>query len=215
MKILVTGFDPFGDDIVNPAFEAVKLLPDHIGEAQIIKLEVPTVFGKAAEKTIEAIKQEQVDAVICVGQAGGRTRLSLEKVAINWVDARIPDNEQQQPLQQEIITGASTAYFSTLPLMSMMNRIQKNQLPVEISYTAGTFVCNELMYRVLDYTENHAKSVMAGFIHVPFIPEQVITRPGTASLSLETIAESLRCGIEAMVEGEEVASFSSSSGTIC
>lgn len=215
MKILVTGFDPFGEDTINPAFEAVKLLPDNIGGAQIIKLEVPTVFGKAAEKTIEVIEREKADVVVCVGQAGGRTRLSIEKVAINWVDARIPDNDRQQPLQQTIISDAATAYFSTLPLTAMISHVQKNQLPVEISYTAGTFVCNELMYRVLNYTENCARSIMAGFIHVPFIPEQVTNRPGTASLSLETIAESLRCGIEAIAQGENDEKATQSSGTIC
>ncbi len=102
MKILITGFDPFGGELVNPAYEAIKLLPDEIGGAQIVKMEVPTVFGKAGEVLKAGIEMHQPDAVICVGQAGGRSGMSVEKVAINFQDARIPDNENQQPIDQVI-----------------------------------------------------------------------------------------------------------------
>ena len=103
MKILVTGFDPFGGQAINPAFEAVKLLPDVIGGAEIVKIEIPTVFGKCAHKVEEAIAQYNPDCVLCVGQAGGRSSITVEKVAINYCDARIADNEGNQPLDSKII----------------------------------------------------------------------------------------------------------------
>ena len=149
MKILITGFDPFGGESVNPAYEAVKLLPDEIGGAQIVKREVPTVFGKSGTVLEEAILTEQPDAVICVGQAGGRSGICVEKTAINFQDARIPDNENQQPIDKPVKEDGETAYFASLPVKAMVAEMRKNGIPAFVSYTAGTYVCNELMYTLL------------------------------------------------------------------
>ena len=147
MKVLVTGFDPFGGDKVNPAYEAVKKMPDEISGAEIIKVEVPTVFEKSSQVVKEAIQQHQPDVVICVGQAGGRSAVSFERVAINLAEARIPDNEGNQPFDTALEENGPAAYFTSLPIKAMTKNVQDHGLPAYISYTAGTFVCNDIMDR--------------------------------------------------------------------
>lgn len=201
MKVLVTGFDPFGGDKVNPAYEAVKLIPEEVAGAKIIKLEIPTVFAESGSVLKEAMKKEQPDIVICVGQAGGRAAVSLERVAINLAEARIPDNKGNQPIGVKLEEDGETAYFTSLPIKAMMKNIQEHGLPAYISYTAGTFVCNDIMYRLLYAIEREFPNVKGGFIHVPFEPTQVIDRPvGTASMPIQTIADSLTYAIEAAVK---------------
>ena len=124
-KILITGFDPFGGEKINPAYEAVKLLPDQIAGAEVIKLEVPTVFGKGPQKTVDAIEEYQPDYVLCIGQAGGRSQLTPEFVGINYVQARIPDNEGNQPMNQPLVEGAPAAYFATIPVHAMVEEMKK------------------------------------------------------------------------------------------
>ena len=200
MKVLVTGFDPFGGDKVNPAYEAVKLIPEEVAGAKIIKLEIPTVFAESGVVLKEAMKKEQPDIVICVGQAGGRAAVSLERVAINLAEARIPDNKGNQPLGVKLEEDGENAYFTSLPIKAMMKNIQNHGLPAYISYTAGTFVCNDIMYRLLYTIEREFPKVRGGFIHVPFAPTQVINRPvDTASMPIQTIADSLTYAIEAAV----------------
>ena len=201
MKVLVTGFDPFGGDKVNPAYEAVKLIPEEVAGAKIIKLEIPTVFAESGSVLKEAMKKEQPDIVICVGQAGGRAAVSLERVAINLAEARIPDNKGNQPIGVKLEEDGETAYFTSLPIKAMMKNIQEHGLPAYISYTAGTFVCNDIMYRLLYAIEREFPNAKGGFIHVPFEPTQVIDRPvGTASMPIQTIADSLTYAIEAAVK---------------
>lgn len=149
MKVLITGFDPFGGEKVNPAFEAVKLLPDTIAGAEIIKLEIPTVFTRSAVVVEEAIKEHQPDIVINVGQAGGRSCMTVEKVAINLAEARIPDNDGEQPFDQPLREDGETAYFATIPVKAMVENMRNHGIPAHISYTAGTYVCNSIMYNVL------------------------------------------------------------------
>ena len=204
MKVLVTGFDPFGGDKVNPAYEAVKKMPDEISGAEIIKVEVPTVFEKSSQVVKEAIQQHQPDVVICVGQAGGRSAVSFERVAINLAEARIPDNEGNQPFDTALEENGPAAYFTSLPIKAMTKNVQDHGLPAYISYTAGTFVCNDIMYRLLRLIETQFPAIRGGFIHVPFSPDQVIDRPvGTPSMSLEDIASSLTYAVEAAVENKE------------
>ena len=199
MKILVTGFDPFGGETVNPAYEAVKLLPDTIGGAQIFKLEIPTVFSLSGPAVEEGIKKYQPDVVLCVGQAGGRASISVEKVAINFVDARIPDNNGEQPLDEPLQAAGPAAYFATIPVKAMMQHVREKGLPCAVSYTAGTYVCNSIMYNVLYMCEKRYPNIRAGFIHVPFACGQVIDKAlTTPSMSLETIAKSLEYAIEAV-----------------
>ena len=209
MKIIITGFDPFGGESVNPAYEAVKLLPDAIGGAQVIKLEVPTVFGKAGEVLEAGIKEHQPDVVICIGQAGGRSGICVEKVAINFQDARIPDNEGAQPFDKAITEDGQTAYFATVPVKAMVSKMRENGIPAFVSYTAGTFVCNELMYALLYLIDKKYPNLRGGFIHVPFSMGQTVEKPiGTPAMSLESIAKGLEYAVLAVVENEEDISVS-------
>ena len=137
MKILITGFDPFGGETVNPAYEAVKLLPDTIAGAEIIKLEVPTRFHRAGAVLEDAMQRHKPDAVICVGQAGGRAAITPEKVAINLMDGRIPDNTGYQPVDVPIREDGETAYFTSLPVKAMVQRMRDAGIPAAVSYTAG------------------------------------------------------------------------------
>lgn len=199
MKILVTGFDPFGGESVNPAYEAVKLLPDVIGGAEIFKLEIPTVFSLSGQAVEEGIRKYQPDVVICVGQAGGRASISVEKVAINFVDARIPDNNGEQPLDEPLQADGPAAYFATLPVKAMVQHVKEAGLPCYLSFTAGTYVCNSIMYNVLYMCEKRYPGIRAGFIHVPYACGQVIDKANTTpSMPLETIAKSLEYAIEAV-----------------
>lgn len=211
MKVLVTGFDPFGGETVNPAFEAVKLLADQIAGAEIIKLEVPTVFSKSEKVIAEAIKTYTPDVVISVGQAGGRSCVTIEQVAINLAEARIPDNDGEQPQGEKLKEDGENAYFTSLPIHAAVERVRKAWLPCHISYTAGTYVCNAVMYNVLYMAEREYPGVRAGFVHVPFICEQVVDKPnGTPSMALQDIVRSLTCIIEASVlHTEDVASLGS------
>jgi len=200
MKILVTGFDPFGEDTMNPAFEAVKLLPSKIGDADIVTEEIPTVHGKCGVVLQSAIEKHKPNAVLCIGQAGGRSSISIEKVAVNLAEARIPDNENNQPSDQPIVEGGPTAYFTNLPIKAMVQNVKKHNIPSSISYTAGTFVCNDIMYRLMHMIATEYKDIRGGFIHVPFDTAQVINRAdGTPSMPIATIAKGLEYAIEAIL----------------
>ena len=200
MKILVTGFDPFGSDKINPAIEAVKRLPDTIKGAKIIKLEIPTVFNKSAQVVHQAIVKEQPDYVLNVGQAGGRSALTPERVAININDGRIPDNDGYQPLDEPIQLDGDTAYFTQLPIKAMAKAIRAAGLPAIVSNTAGTYVCNHIFYQVQYMRAKEFPKLKAGFIHIPFLPEQVITRPNQPSMALADIVKGLTAAIGAIVE---------------
>lgn len=203
MKVLVTGFDPFGGEAVNPAFEAVKLLPDEIAGAQIIKLEIPTVFSKSGPAVEEGIKEYEPDVVINVGQAGGRSCVTIEQVAINLAEARIPDNAGEQPSDEPLQKDGEPAYYATIPVKAIVKNIRDHGIPCHISYTAGTYVCNCVMYNVLHMAKTKYPNIRAGFIHVPFAAEQVVEKPnGTPFMSLEMIAKSLEYAIEAAVKNE-------------
>ena len=199
MKILVTGFDPFGGEPTNPAIESVKRIDDNIEGAEIIKLEIPTVFHKAADVVEEKIKEVKPDVVLSIGQAGGRYGIAVERVAINQDDARIEDNEGNQPIDVVIREDGAPAYFSTLPIKAMVEEIKKENLPAYVSNTAGTFVCNHIMYQDLYLAEKY-RNIKAGFIHVPFLTEQVVDKKDTASMSLEDIVKGLNAAIRAIVK---------------
>jgi len=204
MKVLVTGFDPFGGDKINPAFEAVKLIPATVAGAEVVKEEVPTVFGKCGVVLEQCIEKHKPDIVICVGQAGGRSVMSIEKIAINLAEARIPDNDNQQPSDEPTVKDGPIAYFSRLPVKAIVKTIKENGIPSSISYTAGTYVCNDIMYRLLHLIETKYPTIKGGFIHVPFATSQVVDRPdGTPAMSAETIAKGLEYAIEATIKYEE------------
>lgn len=200
MKILITGFDPFGGEKVNPAYEAIKLLEDRISDATIIKLEIPTVFHKSAEVIKDKINEENPDVIVCVGQAGGRFDVTPERVAINVDDARIPDNENNQPIDEKIKEDGADAYFSSLPIKAMVEKMRGAAVPSSVSNSAGTFVCNHIMYQVLYFIDKEFPGKTGGFVHVPFIPEQTIGKSNQPSMHLEDIAKGLEAGIKAIVE---------------
>ena len=190
-KLLITGFDPFGGESINPSWEAVKLLPEEIGEYTVYKLQIPTVFGVAAEKLLEKAEEIQPDVIISVGQAGGRAALTPERIGINVRDARIADNAGISPKDEPIVPGGPDGYFSTLPVKAMIAAITEAGLPAAISNTAGTFVCNDVLYTLLHhYRDTH---VRCGFIHVPYLPQQ-----GEPNLTLEQTAQALIAAVSAL-----------------
>ena len=200
MKVLVTGFDPFGGEKLNPALEAIKSLPSEIQGVEVRWLEVPTVFYKSAKILEEEIRIYQPDIVLCIGQAGGRKGLTPERVAINQDDARIPDNEGNQPIDLPIRQDGAPAYFSSLPIKAMVQAIKKEGLPASVSNTAGTFVCNHLMYQALYLVEKKFPHVKAGFMHIPYMMEQVVNRPTTPAMSLVDIRRGIEAAIGAIIE---------------
>ena len=203
MKILLTAFEPFGGDTVNPAQEAVRLVADEIAGAQIVKIDVPVVVGKSIEAVRSAMEKERPDAVLCIGQAGGRIGLTPERVAINIDDARIPDNEGNQPIDKPVYEDGAPAYFSNLPVKAMVAAIRDAGVPASLSNTAGTFVCNHLMYGVLYHIAKSYPGMRGGFMHVPFLHEQVMNRPNTASLSLNDIVTGIEAALKAIVENDK------------
>lgn len=202
MKILFTGFDPFGGAAINPAFEAIRLLPDTIAGAEVIKVEIPTVFGKGAEVMLEAVRKHRPDYVIAVGQAGGRAAVTPEFVGINYCDARIPDNENRQPLGEPIVENGENAYFTKLPVKAIVQKLRQAGIPAAVSYTAGTYVCNDVMYRLLHYIRCEQPELVGGFIHVPYAAQQTVEMPTTPSMSLQMISDALRIAAEVTLENK-------------
>ena len=203
MKILVTGFDPFGGESVNPALESVKRLPATIQGAEVKWVEIPTVFHRSAAVLEKEMEAYQPDVVLCVGQAGGRTGLTPERVAINQDDARIPDNDGNQPIDVVIRADGAPAYFSSLPIKAMVEEIKKAGLPASVSNTAGTFVCNHLMYQALYLVDKKFPQTRAGFIHIPYMLEQVVDKPSQPAIGLADITRGLEAAIRAIVLYEQ------------
>lgn len=199
MKLLLTAFEPFGGSDMNPAQDAVGLIPDRIGDTEIVRIDVPVVFGEAIQAVSAAIRREKPDAVLCIGQAGGRAALTPERVAINIDDASIPDNAGAQPVDRPVVPGGPAAYFATLPVKAMVAAIRQAGLPASLSNTAGTFVCNHLMYGVLHLLATEYPGVRGGFMHVPFAPQQVADRPAP-SMSVEDIARGIAAAIAVIAE---------------
>lgn len=190
-KILFTGFEPFGEDTTNPSWEAVKLLPDQAGESVIVKRCMPVEYDRVAKLLRQAVEEEKPDAVICVGQAGGRAVLTPEMVAINLNDASIPDNAGILHGGEPICTEGPAAYFATIPVKAIALGMQRRGVPAAVSYTAGTYVCNNLMYHLLRLLETEYPAVKGGFIHVPYECGQVLGKANMPSLPLAVIAKGL------------------------
>ena len=196
MKIIVTGFDPFGGETINPSIECVKALPEIEG-VELIRLELPTVFKESAKRLNEVINDVKPDAVLSVGQAGGRPGITMERIAINVDDARIPDNISQQPIDEAIQLDGEDAYFTTLPIKRIVKAIREAGISAEVSNSAGTFVCNHIMYQALFAATKADKPFKAGFMHIPFIPEQTTDKP---SLPLEESTKALQIAIETILD---------------
>ncbi|MBZ4222638.1 pyroglutamyl-peptidase I [Bacillus wiedmannii] len=198
MKIvLLTGFDPFGGESINPAWEVAKSLHERtIGEYKIISKQVPTVFQKSISVLKEYIEELNPEMIICIGQAGGRPDITIERVAINVDDARIADNEGNQPVDVPVVEEGPAAYWSTLPMKAIVKKLQEEGIPASVSQSAGTFVCNHLFYGLMHELEKRDKKIKGGFIHIPFLPEQASNYPGQPSMSLSTISKGIELAVE-------------------
>lgn len=193
-KLLITGFDPFGGERINPSWEAVKLLPETIGEYALTKLQIPTVFGLAAEAVLAAARDMSPDVILSVGQAGGRKAVTPEVIGINLREAGIPDNMGNRPVNTPVIAGGPDACFATVPVREMVKSITSAGLPAALSFSAGAFVCNDVLYTLLHHYRGTDTRV--GFIHVPFLPEQA--KENVPSMALSQIVSGLTAAIEAL-----------------
>jgi len=208
--VLLTGFEPFNKATINPAWEAVRALEGWQGEAgghhfRVEVRQLPCVFGAANEAMVAMVNEVHPDVVIAVGQAGGRAEISVERVAINVDDASILDNGGQQPVDARIAEDGPAAYFSTLPIKAIVRAMRDQGLIAGVSQTAGTFVCNHVFYGLMHHVAG--RQIKAGFIHVPFLPEQAAARPDAPpSMALEQIVAAIRTAVEVTLQtGEDVA----------
>ena len=189
-KLLITGFDPFGGESLNPSWEAVKRLPGTVGNYELYKLQIPTIFGVASKKVLNMATEIKPDLILCIGQAGGRAAVTPERIAVNIRDARIPDNAGNQPQGESVEPNGPAAYFSTVPVKEMAETICALQLPATVSNSAGAFVCNDTLYALLHHF--NGSNTQVGFIHIPYLPQQ-----GAPSLPLEDTVKALIAAINA------------------
>jgi len=197
--ILVTGFDCFGGETINPSWEICKRLPHEIEGMRVETVMLPCEFRRAIEVVAEAIERHQPSIVLSVGQAGGRSRLGVERVGINVDDARIPDNAGAQPIDEEIAPNGPPAYFATVPVKAMARAIREAGIPAEVSNSAGTYVCNHVMYGVLHFLAASGRRARAGFIHVPYAESQVLDKKDMPAMSIASMAKGVEAAIAAAV----------------
>lgn len=200
MKVLVTGFEPFGGEEINPSWEAVSGLPDEIEGAEIIKRQLPVTFNGVRKILPKLIVDEKPDIVILTGQAGGRPNITVERVAINVMDSTMPDNEGFAPEDEPVFEGAPAAYFATLPIKAIVRALREAKIPAGISNTAGTYVCNTAMFTALHTIAVAGMKTRAGFIHVPFSHEQALEKP-RPSMAVETIRKAFEVAIRTSLRG--------------
>ena len=191
MKILVTGFEPFGEEKINPSMEVVKLLPNEINDVEIIKAILPTVRYESLNIIRDLLIKENPSVILSLGLAGGREKICVERIGINVDDYRIADNKGNQPVDESIFEDGPDAYFSTLPIREIVDEINKNKIPAMISNNAGTYVCNHVLYGTRHMIEKEFNGKQCGFVHVPFIKEQVNDKPSMPAMGLDTIVEAI------------------------
>ena len=203
--VLLTGFDAFGGDTLNPSWLAVQALHGHqIAGHRVVGVQLPTVFDASITTLRQALIQHRPRLVVCVGQAGGRSAISLERLAINVNDARIADNADAQPIDTPVVAGAPAAYFSSLPIKAMLRDVQQADIACEVSQTAGTFVCNHVFYGLMHLlaTLRGFKAARGGFVHVPFLPEQ-----GSPCMALVDICRGLQIAVRCALETKQDAAI--------
>jgi pyroglutamyl-peptidase len=195
--VLLTGFEPFDNEPINPSWEAVRALDgERVGDALIVARQLPCVFGAAIDAMAALVEELRPALAIAVGQAGGRAEMSVERVAINIDDARIADNAGSQPVDAPIAPGGPAAYFATLPIKAMVRDMRAAGIPASVSQTAGTFVCNHVFYGLMHtLAGQRERGARGGFIHIPYLPEQAARHPGQPSLALATLVDGLRCAV--------------------
>ncbi|EGT0623740.1 MULTISPECIES: pyroglutamyl-peptidase I [Citrobacter] len=200
--VLITGFEPFGGESVNPSWEVVSGLDNVIiGGCRVVARQLPCVFGESLAVLNGAIDALSPSLVLAVGQAGGRTDITVERVAINVDDARIADNQGQQPVDVPVVADGPAAWFSTLPIKAMVVAMRNAGIPASVSQTAGTFVCNHVMYGLLHKLRD-APAVKGGFIHIPYLPQQAAQHPGVPSMAAETVRRALEVAIATALQVE-------------
>lgn len=203
MKIIVSAFEAFQEEKINPTEEVLKLLPEHLGKLEIIKIVLPVERKKCVELLYDLLDKSKADAILCLGQAGGRKGISLERVAINLDDFRIPDNAGQQVIDEKIYEEGENAYFSTFPLKRLQKKLEAEGVEAKISYTAGTFVCNHLFYSMLYLSQKHHLKTKVGFFHVPYCPEQVLgKKENVPFMALENLQKALLLVLPEIFEEE-------------
>ena len=191
-KLLISGFEPFGGESINPSWEAVNSLPSKQGGYELTKILLPVVFGKAADMLITKAEEIRPDVILCIGQAGGRSVITPESIGINRRNGRSPDNEGNAPVDDPIIENGAAAYFSGLPVLKIAEAVSAAGVPAAVSYSAGAYVCNDVLYSLLAYVEG--TDVRAGFIHVPYATEQ----GKTPSMDMADIIKGITIAIESI-----------------
>ena len=191
-KCLITGFEPFGGESINPSWEAVNRLPSQIGAFSLTKLRLPVVFGQAAKEVLEKARELHPDVILCIGQAGGRDAVTPEWLGINLRHASLPDNGGNQPQGEAIVAGGDCARCSTVPVGKIAEAVAAAGIPSRVSYSAGTYVCNDLLYTLLSEFEGTETKV--GFIHIPYCTAQ----NKQPAMAMERIVEALTVALEAI-----------------
>ena len=202
MNILITGFEPFNGESINPSGEVVKALPDRIGGANIIKAFLPTALDIGVALLKDIIETERPDVVINIGQAGGhmRSEINLERIAINICDFPIPDNNNHQPVDQRIIEDAPDGYFLSLPIRNSLNALRKNKIPATISNSAGTYICNYTAFHMAHLARTQYPDMKTGFVHIPYLPEQVINKPHIPHMSLDMMIRAIELIVQTLLQ---------------
>jgi len=202
MKILLTGFEPFGGESINPAFEILKTLPGTIDGHEIIKREIPTSYKKSIEAIKTILDEVKPDVTLSLGQAGGSFGLRVEKVGLNLRDANAPDNDGHRASHEEIFADGEIAYYSTLPVKAMVKSLIENDVPASLSYSAGSYVCNNVMYALSYLGDKYYKDMRCGFIHVPYFPSQIMDKRNTFYMSPEEMTRGLLVAVRAIIQNE-------------
>lgn len=201
-KIIITGFEPFDGEPVNAAWEVVKSFDGQHNNDYVVEVhQLPTVFGKAIGRLKEVVSNGHADYVICVGQAGGRSAISFERIGVNMDDARIPDNDGNQPLEQQIVGDGPSAYWSTLPVRHLVTGLQELGIPAEESLSAGTYVCNHVLYglmHLLAEPQHRQRGTKGGFIHIPYLPSQAVRHKNAPCLSIDEVRRGLQWVVETL-----------------
>jgi len=201
-KILITAFEPFGGESINPALEAVMSLPNEIDGFTIAKAQLPVVYRKSIDVLYKALKLEKPFAVICVGQAGGQPDIRIERVAINIYDTMSPDSDGVILVDTPIFEDAPAAYFTTIPIKTTIDSLKEAGIPASISNSAGTYVCNHVMYAALHYAAQHQPEMKAGFVHIPYLPSQAVGKSNAPSMPSEIVVDALMIVIKALLPTE-------------
>ena len=203
MKILLTGFEPFGGESINPAFEILKLLPESIGGAQLIKREIPVSFEESLVAIEKIIAEETPDVVLSLGQSGGAFGLRVERVGLNLRESEKADNYGHRPSNEKIHDDGEVAYYASLPVKAMVKRLREGNVPAFVSYSAGTYVCNNVLYGLLYLNETkYSGRMKCGFIHVPYFSQQIMEKRNTFYMAPEEMKRGIELAVNAILENE-------------